>query len=76
MEQIKEIISKRKYDNIPCFRCGEDQGYFQLVEGVNKFYCSFCGAECNAKNYSDLRKEYHLKHQDDLEVVEVDLDKV
>lgn len=68
MKQIKDILSKRKYDNVPCPMCNEDQGYFQLVEGINKFFCTCCRFSCNAKHYSDLRKKWH---ENNIEVREV-----
>lgn len=70
MKNIKDILSKRKYDGVPCPKCN-GYGYFQLEDRIVWYRCTECQFETRANNYRDLRKEYHEKHKDDLEVVEV-----
>lgn len=70
MEHIKEIIDKKKYNNIPCPKCNADQGRFVPRGTTSWFECYECGFDCLRANYAYERKQYH-KREDELVIEEV-----
>lgn len=76
MKQLKEILEDKNIKTPMCPKCGDRQGYIVLEEGISIFRCVACKYECKMKHYRDLLKEYHQAHKDDLEVVEIDVERI
>ena len=74
MKPIKEIIEKKKFTNVPCPQCGEDQGRFINNEGTSWFECCACPYKCLRANYTYERKQYHKRQEESEELVIEEID--